>query len=1527
MGTMGPGPGTVTDLPPGGASTLPGGGGITTGPQGSATLPGQTTGSGGQGTGTGTGTPGQDTGSPSQGTGTAGQGSLTTLPTTTSPGSITGPTIVPITDIALPAGRNRPINLRLYLRDPNDSILSLTTDPPVSWAVLSGTDLLINAPDTTSEYTLVIRVLAANAQGVPYEIVLNLKIEPVVPVPITAGNAFSIDLSKYLESTADAATIATDPNAPWVQYSKPIQRIAGSVPADYKEPSTLITASVTSQKGGTYVRYFALVISPVPVVPLALGGQLALQLTPYLIASEDVVPTITSNPNATWVQLKQGDKSLSGIIPRTLDYKSVIVTVFANSFTKGLEYSFQLELYIQDSSQPDTPVSVPVVASNNFTITTTKYFPASVRLSAISTVPQVSWISFDPAKSTVSGKVPDLLPGTIIKLTVNASSAAAPGSAAATYSKLYNLEVQPNDVPRFNVTLGAQFGEDLVQYLLSPNDYLTSISTLPVSNWVSLGTNGKTIGGIVPLNIAAGSTIAVAAIVVNPTLDSSYNKDFSLDVLAGQSVKIPVLYGNDFQVNFTDLLRNPLDSVEFTTSPPIDWIRKSPTPPPSLIGTVPIGFEGSEVNITIIATSRTNGFTYTILAALQVFTNQAKVDIFQSEVLFFDLRPLLKSPEDLVEDIEKFPAAPWLVLDRANKTVSGTVPLDQPSGSTVNITVNGLSLQQPTRSIGRLRGPMRAIAPRQMLLYFPYSVSVSIKIFDRPVVISSSISTTIIQSTIEPSVSTPPQPSEATLSSDGQLPSSPPEIPTSSDGGQMSTGPGPTQNPPESSNPPAETSGGPQQPTSSMSGIVGPGSSAQPPSSGGNPPSSGLPSFTPSQPVTGPASSVSLPPGQSTSSRAAGSQPGSASVVIPSSPAGQTPSSPAVQSPSSPGGQSPSSGPSSRVGSSMSSPSVASPIISSPTSIVLPPTAATTSAGGPLSSAPGTPSIATSPSAAGSQTSNNPGTSPAPGSSSQSVSPSQGPQSPPSSGGSTPSAGVPTSQSSSGGQVLPTSASTSSPLNPPLASTSVSSSQQNPPLASTSLSSSQQNPPPASTSSTSGLLGTSFSSAPTAPVPATSVSSSVSVSPVSTSRVSTSSQAPTSSVSATGSASTGAPTSSTGSLSTSSQAPTSSTGLLSTSSQAPTSSTQSLSTSSQAPTSSTQSLSTSSQAPTSSVETTSSVSGTSSISSVSFTMSETSSASSISSESSEPIPTSSSSVSQTSLATTSASSISSESSESIPTTSSVSHTSLETTSVSSISSESSGTIPTTSSVSHTSLETSSASSISSQSSESIPTTSSVSQTSLETSSASSVSSESSSVASSAPSSVASSTSETTSLATSASSSASGPLPTAQIIPKSRSGSIYPSPNVLVLYFRFHHAGPDNFVGKFDYALHRSNKHRILKPYSKPPRADITNLYIIFHRFRHEPPDFNNRSTVFLIHKPRIKYFYPDISLYLKPSASNNRTTISLIHKSRIEHPHPNVHVHCKYPIRDDRNIVFLLSKPRIKHSPNFSDVSLHFKPP
>ncbi|KAK7705793.1 polarity establishment/cellular polarization [Diaporthe eres] len=675
----------------------------------------------------------------------------------------------------------------MYLRAPTDTFLSATTDPQVSWAVLSGSDLSINAPDVLSEFTLVIRMRAANAQGAPYEVVLNLKIEPVVRVPVSPDNDFSIDLTKYLDNSADAATIVTEPNATWVGYTRPTQRIAGRVPAVYNEPRTLITVNVMAQKGGTYVRYFGLVRAPVPVVPLVLGGQLSLQLVPFLLASEDVVSSVKTNPNSTWVSFNPGPKTLSGTVPRTLDNSSVIITALATSFTQGLDYSFQLELYIQDSSKPDTGVLVPVVASNNFTIITSKYFPASVRLSAITTVPQVSWISFDPAKSTVSGKVPDLVAGTVVRLTVNASSAATPGSEAATYSKLFNLEVQLNDVPKFNVTLGAQFGIDIGAILLSPpGDYLTSISTLPISNWVTLGTNGKTIGGVVPLTLPAGTSVAVAGTAFNPSLDSSYNKDFSLEIGAGYSITVPVLIGGDFQINLTDYLRSNDDTVKFTTSPPVDWVRLSPTPPPSLIGTVPAGYDGNEVNITILATSRSNGFTYTILANIQMFTNEAKVEIFQADVLTIDLRPLLKTPEDLVESIQKFPVADWLELNAENKSVSGTVPLNQPAGSSVNITVNGLSLQEPSASIGRLRGGMRAISPRQLRLYFPYSVLVSVKIFDRPVVSSSTTLSATVSLSSQPPRSTPPQ----STGPDGV--SSGPSQPTMS-GGSDSSAPPATQ--------------------------------------------------------------------------------------------------------------------------------------------------------------------------------------------------------------------------------------------------------------------------------------------------------------------------------------------------------------------------------------------------------------------------------------------------------------------------------------------------------------------------------------------------------------------------------------------------------------------------------------------------------------------------------------------------------------------------------------------------------------
>ncbi|KAJ0119555.1 hypothetical protein J7T55_013758 [Diaporthe amygdali] len=839
--TAGSGSGPVSGLP-GGVSTGPGGGGITTGPQGTATVPGG-----------GTVSPGQSTANPDQSTipgqgtvpgqGTAsgqstvpGQGTGTSIATTTSSGSITGPTPAAPAVITAPGGRSFSINLRQYLAAPTDRVLSVTTQPEVPWTRLADDILFIDAPEVLSENTLLIRLRAANAAGVPYEVVLTLKLEPVIRVPITPDSIFSIDLNRYLGSSSDTVNIVTEPPAPWVGYVRANQRIGGRVPAGYNTSRTLVTANVVPQNGPSYARYFALVIAPVSVIPLTPGSQFTTQLGSFLLTSTDVITSVNFDPKATWVNFDSSAKTFSGPVPATLDVNSIIATLLATSSDQGLEYSFQLELYVQDSNQV-TSIQVPVVASNKFSISTKKYFPASVELTSITTNPAVNWISFNVAQNTVSGLVPDLMAGTTVNINVNASSAGAPGSSAATYSKLFTLQVQANDVPKFNVTLGSQFVINLGASLLSPpGDYLTAASTVPESSWVSLGSNGKTLGGIVPINLAAGTSVAVTGNVFNPSLDSSYTKEFSLQILAGSDISVPVLLGGDFQVNLTDFLRGPDDTLQVTTTPPVPWVRISPSPPPSLIGTVPLTFTESEVNITIIATSKMTGFTYTILSKLLVFTNEVKVEVFQSDIFFVNLVPLLKTAQDEVESIATFPRADWLTLDRGNRSVSGIVPLNQPPGSSVNITVNGLSLVAPDSRIGRLRGAAR-IVPRQDRVLFPYSVLVSVKIFDRPVVNSTSAVLPSTEPPIQPPSSGLPQPSGPVLTPSE---SNPPSPSVSGGDGSGTSGPEPSGAASDSSVlPPPSGSGGPEPTGPDGSSQVSPGPSANPSDGSASPSESG----------------------------------------------------------------------------------------------------------------------------------------------------------------------------------------------------------------------------------------------------------------------------------------------------------------------------------------------------------------------------------------------------------------------------------------------------------------------------------------------------------------------------------------------------------------------------------------------------------------------------------------------------------------------------------------------------------------
>ncbi|KAK7742334.1 polarity establishment/cellular polarization [Cytospora paraplurivora] len=409
-------------------------------------------------------------------------------------------------------------------------------------------------------------------------------------------------------------------------------------------------------------------------------------------ASSDNVTSVITDPTASWIIFTPSAATLSGNVPTSLNNGTFLITINAESISKGLSYSFQLRLVIQDISQ-DYSVRVPVVASNAFTINMAKYFPASSQLTALDTNPKANWISFDAEENIIYGSVPDLAAGAVIAVTVNAFSTGSSDSSAALYTRVFSLEIEENDIPDYNVILGDEFVIDLSLELLNePGDYLTSVSTNPTSEWVTLNLDNRTIAGTVPITLAAGSSVSVTGDAINPSLGSSYRKQYSLVIAAGENITVPVVVGDGFQVNLTEYLQNTGDTIRpITLSPEVSWVTLNTEQPPYLYGTVPKDYAGSEVNSTVIAISQVTGLTYSLLVTLDVFATTAILEFDPAEPFVVNLVPLLQTSSDLVNSIRTYPEIDWISLDASNRSLSGLVPPTQPSGTTVNITVDSLT--------------------------------------------------------------------------------------------------------------------------------------------------------------------------------------------------------------------------------------------------------------------------------------------------------------------------------------------------------------------------------------------------------------------------------------------------------------------------------------------------------------------------------------------------------------------------------------------------------------------------------------------------------------------------------------------------------------------------------------------------------------------------------------------------------------------------------------------------------------------
>ncbi|ROV90177.1 hypothetical protein VSDG_08789 [Cytospora chrysosperma] len=641
--------------------------------------------------------------------------SLGPVISSTVPGGGTGPTTSPTAvapgttsadPITLAEGRAFSIDLNAYLISASDVVLSMSTQPNEDFLQLNVAEKTITgtAPEVAAELTVVITVLASTttnaayaskrligARDVGYAINITLQVQPITAVPITTGNSFAIKLNRYLESIADTVSLVTEPSATWITYDSATQVVSGTVPSTYATTDTNITVNAIRQNGTTYNRFFMLSIEPVQSIPQVTGNTFSLQLREYLLASSDSITSVTLDPTAPWITFSSSNGTLSGTVPTSLTNGTILITVFAGSDSAGLSYSFQLRLDISDITST-TAVVIPIVESNSFGISMAQYFPTSSILTAISTNPTVNWVNLDAAGNRIYGLVPDLTTTNIITVTVNASSAGTK-RASALYTRQFSLNVNTNDMPSFNLTLGSQFTVDLGMDLLSvPGDYITSITTDPVSNWLSLDAEGNMITGTVPTTLAAGTSVVVTGNALNPSLGSTYGKQFNLVIAAGQNITVPVVDGEAFRVNLTDYLENPGDSIQpLTISPDVDWVLLNSTVPPYLFGTVPSNYAESEVNVTVSVVSQTTGLTYSILVILDVFESAAVVSFGDSDTFYISLVSLLKTNMDLVESIDTFPTSDWIILDAADRSISGTIPADEPGGSMVNVTVRALS--------------------------------------------------------------------------------------------------------------------------------------------------------------------------------------------------------------------------------------------------------------------------------------------------------------------------------------------------------------------------------------------------------------------------------------------------------------------------------------------------------------------------------------------------------------------------------------------------------------------------------------------------------------------------------------------------------------------------------------------------------------------------------------------------------------------------------------------------------------------
>lgn len=349
-----------------------------------------------------------------------------------------------IADQLVKAGSSFNIDLRQFLRQSSDKILSFTTKPVTAWldgTALSGNYLKGKVPSSQAAETIKTTIVAKASSGQTYTKTFNIVVKKGGDMDQTVyvGSPFIIDLSPYLEAPLDVPSqVSTEPDAKWIESGLTANTLRGSV-ASSQEPGTIKTTILVQRSNSEkYHVTFNIVIKPSPAAPdqtVYIGAPFEIDLTRFFKNKADSCTKVSTEPKSTWIDSSlSGDKICKGNVPASQATGTIKTTLTVKSASDGKTYTVKFNVNVKQAQGPPTH-TVNIGAS--FDIDLSSYLrDAGDTPKKISSSPHTRWLHHTLSGKHCKGTVPaKQKPGSItVTITVK------PASGGATYVISFTLK-------------------------------------------------------------------------------------------------------------------------------------------------------------------------------------------------------------------------------------------------------------------------------------------------------------------------------------------------------------------------------------------------------------------------------------------------------------------------------------------------------------------------------------------------------------------------------------------------------------------------------------------------------------------------------------------------------------------------------------------------------------------------------------------------------------------------------------------------------------------------------------------------------------------------------------------------------------------------------------------------------------------------------------------------------------------------------------------------------------------------------